>query len=290
MENQSAKLSIKFTGKDLPQGTIDLYDLANTILATGQVVEQIAKNENFLENKKVKINVTTLKPGSFEVFLIITLVGLDIVRQVLFSVGGINQAKTILSIIGDIFKIKKFLKGEKPQKIIVNQEGKNPKVTIYNINTEKLEINLPVYRAINNSSINSNIKKIVQPLKKEGGNVESIKFYSDPELKTEVTKEEYDYFAKEEELQLVEEFNIKGIVTALDRKTGNGKITLANEKRVMFELDVMHPKDYERVEGIIIDSLKLKLNLFIKGKAEQDLSSNIKKIKIKDVIPEKGLF
>ena len=70
----SKKLNVKFHGKKLQKGKIDAYDLVDTILATAQVIEQIAKREKVLDDNKIRIDVSTPKPGSFDVDLIINLI------------------------------------------------------------------------------------------------------------------------------------------------------------------------------------------------------------------------
>lgn len=291
MENQSAKLNIKFSGEKLPRGTIDVYDLANTVLATAQVIEQIAKKENILDNRKIKIDVSALRPGSFDVDLIINLVGMAATTgQALFNLpAGINQIKLILNILSGLLNVKKFLQGEKPAKVQLKQEGKIQKATIYNFSAKNITVNLSVYDALGDKHINTRLKEMFQPLAKEGGEVEAIKLSSGEELREEISKNEYQYFGGEEE-QIREDSEIKGIVSAFDRKTGNGKITLPSEKRILFEIGVVHPKDYEKIEGDVLDSLKLKTTLIFKGEITKDQESNLGKIIIKEVKTEETLI
>lgn len=291
MENQSAKLNIKFSGEKLPRGTIDVYDLANTVLATAKVIEQIAKKENILDNRKIKIDVSALKPGSFDVDLIINLVGMAATTgQALFNLpAGINQIKLILNILSGLLNVKKFLQGEKPAKVQLKQEGKMQKATIYNLTSKNMIVNLSVYDAFRDKHINTGLKEMFQPLGKEGGEVESIKLSSGNELREEILKNEYQYFGGEEE-QIREYSEIKGIVTAFDRKTGNGKITPPSGKRILFEIGVVHPKDYEKIETDVLDSLKLKTTLVFKGEITKDPMSNVEKIIIKNVKIEETLI
>jgi len=291
MERQSAKLNIKFSGEKLPRGTIDVYDLANTVLATAQVIEQIAKKENILENRKIRIDVSALKLGSFDVDLIINLIGMTMTTgQTLFNLpAGINQIKSTLNILSGLLNVKKFLQGEKPTKVQLKQEGKMQKATIYNFIGKNITVNLSVYDALGDKHINTRLKEMFQPLAKEGGEVESIKLSSGEEIKEEISKNEYQYFGGEEE-KIREDSEIRGIVSAFDRKTGNGKITLPSEKRILFEIAVVHPRDYEKIETSILDSLKLKTTLIFRGEVVKDQTSNMTKIIIKDVTMEETLI
>lgn len=185
--------------------------------------------------------------------------------------------------------VKKFLQGEKPAKVQLKQEGKMQKATIYNFNGKNITVNLSVYDALGDKHINTRLKEMFQPLAKEGGEVEAIKLSSGEELVEEISKNEYQYFSGEEE-QIREDSEIKGIVSAFDRKTGNGKITLPSEKRILFEIGVVHPKDYEKIEADVLDSLKLKTTLIFKGEITKDQESNLGKIIIKEVKTEETLI
>jgi hypothetical protein len=291
MDKQFTRLNIKFSGKDLPRGTIDVYDLANTVLASAKVVEGIARKSNFLDGKKIKIDVSALKSGSFDVDLILNIIGMvEVTRQTLFNLPNeIDQIKSILKILNGLLKIKKFLQGEKPSKVIIKQEGKEQEATIINFNGENMTVNMSIYDSFSDKHINMGLKGIFQPLGKEGGKVESIKLSSGNELKEEVSKSDYQYFSRVEE-EIIEESEVRGVATAFDRKTGNGKITLQSEKRILFEIGTIHPDDYNKIEGVILDSLKLKTILIFKGKITKDSASGMKKIIIKDVKAEETLI
>jgi len=210
--------------------------------------------------------------------------------QALFNLpAGINQIKSILNILSGLLNVKKFLQGEKPAKVQLKQEGKMQKATIYNFSGKNITVNLSVYDALGDKHINTGLKEMFQPLAKEGGEVESIKLSSGEEIKEEISKNEYQYFGGEEE-QIREYSEIKGIVTAFDRKTGNGKITLPSGKRILFEIGVAHPKDYEKIETDVLDSLKLKTTLVFKGEITKDSMSNVEKIIIKNVKIEETLI
>lgn len=292
-EESVANLHIKFSGEELPTGTIDLYDLANTILALGQTIEAIAKEADIQNRQNIHIEVNALRPGSFEVDLLIRIAGAVISTGQLFNVAGLNQAKAIVEYLAQIIEVKKFLKGEKPQGITINQSGSNSSVTIINVTGDKTLTSVPVYNALQNKAINEGVKKIFQPLTKDGSRVDAIEISSDHQHETEtgVIKEEIAYFENTEELQTTNNFKVKGVISAYDRKTNTGRVTLQDNKRPTFEI-IPHEdlEEYDQMIFTIIESLKLKIPIYLVGEATLDYASNLKKMKVSNVESEAKLL
>jgi hypothetical protein len=285
----TAELKVKFEGKNLAAGTIDVYDLSNTMLAIGQTIDGIAKQEDISKRGQVMIDVTALRPGSFETDLIIKFIPLAIPALVLFPVDAAKKAKAILEIFNAIIGIKKFLKGQKPSNVVIN--GSNNAVTIINVTGESTVATIPVYNALQNKQISESTKKIFGPLSKEDSNVDAIKFNSPDipsEIETVVGKAEAEYFAGTEELQMTPNFEIKGVISAFDRKTSIGRITLDGGKRPFFEIDML-TENYEDMVSMVLASLKYKLSIHLTGEAALDFSSNLKRIIVNKVSSETNL-
>lgn len=286
----TAELRVKFEGENLAAGTIDVYDLANTMLAIGQTIDGIARQEDISRRGQITIDVTALRPGSFETDLIIKFVPTAIGIATLFPIDGVGKAKAILEIFNGIIDVKKFLKGEKPKSIVVNQNGNNNSVTIINVNGKSTQMKIPVYNALQNKQIGESTKKIFAPLSKEGSNVDAIKFKLPEvsEAEIDVEKTEATYFTGTEELQITPNFTVKGTISAFDRKTSIGRITLDGGKRPFFEIDML-TENYEEMVMIVLASLKHKLPVHLTGEAALDFSSNLKRIKVKTVSSEVNL-
>jgi hypothetical protein len=298
MSDQSTKIQLKFEGTNLGEGVIDMYDLANTILAFGQVMEGIAKSEKIDKGGKININVNALSPGSFDVSMIITVDQIQDLIIGAFPLLGVLSSKNLADYLIKIFKsviqVKKFLKGKKSKSITINQTGENPVAVIVNVEGDSMNITMPIYNALQDKRINSGVKKMFEPLVKEGGTVEKIQFSeitSGTELLEAVTQAEVPYFESEEELQSVSKYKVKGIVTAFDRKTGNGRLSLSESKRVLFEMAYnVDLKTVEKNEVLLIESMKLKVPIIITGEATLDFESNLRKIKAEIIHPEAKLF
>jgi len=299
MINSQSKLLLKFEGEKLQEGVINIYDLSSTILALGNTIGSISNLSGYTKNNRLKIDVSALRPGSFEVEIIINF---EAIKEMAIATGilltdsnTINTAKDVLTILKDLIRLKKFLKGEKPKEIKINTIGSKPQVTVYNFTGENMTINMPVYNAAQDKTVNKGIHDIYKPLTKEDNNIDSIDLSSkdkeDGALNdiSSVNKEEINYFEDISELQTIKDYRIKAIVSRLDSKTGNGCITVGS-KRINFELDGLDLNKYDEYFLILAESLKLKLPIFIIGSAVLDFESNLKKINITKVESETKLF
>lgn len=298
------KLALKFDGSNLQEGVIDIYDLASTILALGNTVESIATISGFTKHQKIKIDVSALRPGSFEVDIIVNFeeiqnaIAVTATAAAMLAIVPVDYSKKVLDIFYSILKLRKFLKGKKPKDIKIDQTGQNPQVTIYNFNGDNMTISMPTYNAMQDKLVNKYVHDIYKPLNKEDGNVDSIELKIDTTEKSEdkeldellvVTKEEIEYFEDIGELQSVKDYRVKAIVSRLDSKTGNGFLTIGS-KRVSFELNGIHPNHYEEAFVVLAESLKLKFPIYVTGEAILDFESNLKKIKITEIKSEAKLF
>jgi hypothetical protein len=299
MTETKNKLLLKFDGINLQEGVIDIYDLSSTIVALGNTIGSISNLSGYTRDQRLKIDVSALKPGSFEVEI---LVNFEAIKGAAFVAGtlllnptAIDAAKNVLTILKDLIALKKFLKGEKPADVKINAVGLKPQVTVINIKGDNMVINMPVYNAAQDKYINKNIHDIYKPLTKEDGNVDSIDLkLKDEEDKTTdnigaVTKDEINFFEDISELQSLKDYKIKAIVSRLDSKTGNGFLTIGS-KRVGFELGGINPNNYDEAFIILAESLKLKLPIFLTGLATLDFEANLKKIAITQVESEARLF
>ena len=246
--------------------------------------------KTFRGEGKLLLIVTALRPGSFETDLIIKFVPLATAAVALIPIDIASKAKAILEIFNGIIDVRKFLKGEKPASVVINQSGANSSVTIINVSGESTQMKIPVYNALQNKQIAESTKKIFAPLPKEGSNVDAIKFALPEvsEVELDVEKAEIGCFAGTEELQITPNFTLKDIVSAFDRKTSIGRITLDGGKRPYFEIDML-TENYESMVGAALASLKHKLSVRLSGEAALDFSSNLKRIKVTAITSEVSL-
>lgn len=290
METDSKKLHIKFDGATMEAGHIDVSDFAQTVSATADLLRFIAKGVESSKNKSLTVNLVALRPGSFEVDLVVNLKDLgDIAPGLvpLINVHSISGVKQLFEILKSLLQVKKFLKGEAPVKIEVLQNDGSPHVAIHG-NTGTVNVSVNTFNLLQSEGVSKKLHKIVQPLLKEGGSLDSIEISEEGDEPIEVSKTEASYFKKEEELQTAKH-RVRGVITALDRKTSNGKISIG-EKRVNFEIDILDIKKLDKVVDGLIEAMKNKIAIMVIGQAVFDFESNLKHIKINDIEKEERLF
>lgn len=298
MENTNQKLHIKFDGINLASGTIDAYDLATTVMASADTLRNIANNIPSVKNSELKVDVNALREGSFEVSFSVSLkdaLDYGVAITPLLNSATINSAKEVVKTLKSVIETIKFLKGEKPSKVEINQNGNNPTAVVYNFTGDNTTIHMNTYNSMQDKQVTEKLKKVFKPISKENSEVDFIEISIAEDSKSDdskitVNKEEVIYFEKTEELQIIPSYKIRGIVTAMDRKTNNGKLTTGDEKRCNFEIDIEDISLLEKVSNGVIDSMKTKVPILVMGEAVLDLEMNLKKIKIKNIEEDSKLF
>lgn len=297
MQDDRAIVGIKFDGNNLGEGVIGVYDLANTILAFSQVVDNIAVREQLNKKGRIQINVSALKPGSFDVQMVLdfTQIALDAAisaTPLLAVISSENPAKYVLGIFQEVLRLKKFLQGKKAKSVTIKQNGDNNVAVVVNFIGNATNTTLPAISSIQDKRVTQALQKMIEPIKKEGSNVDEISFHRvDTGSMERITEREATFFDSSEEVQSIQDYGLKGTITAFDRKTGTGRISVSEAKRIPF--DMSSDQALDLVEGNalrLIESMKLKIPVLIKGEATLDFESNVRKIVIQNVEPEARLF
>ncbi len=291
MDIDSQKLHLKFDIPDLESGQIDAEDFVHTVAATADLLKFVSKDLKEAKNKDLRIDVGVPSAGSFEIDIVVTLKDITNIAPafvpLLSQINVISTAKQIIDILKTLIRVKKFLKGEKPSKIEVVQNEGSPQIAIHN-NSGHINVNVNTFNVLQNENANKKLQKIVQPLLKEGAEVKTIEVGDTQDNPIQITKEEALYFEKGEELQTTPH-RVKGIITALDRKTTNGKISIG-DRRVNFEIEIEDIKKLDKIIDGLIESMKYKLAIIAIGEAVFDYESNLRKLKIRDIEKEGELF
>lgn len=288
MSGQKSELRLIFKGDTIKDGTINVYDLGNTIISLGRVLEAIANNEGLTKQSKLNIELTSLKSGSIDVnFDIVFETIKDVAATAItfYAINGenfTNSAEKIIQILLSIIKIKKFLKGEHPEKIVLDQSGNN-KSKICKNNGSFIYVDNRTINNFQSPTINSKVRNIFYPLFNEASKIEKIEFQApnqdnSKDIET-VQKPEAEYFKPTSGQQIVENHKIKAVITRLDSKTGNGLLTL-KEKRISFDNGGIFPAEYDQAFKLLADSLKYGAPVYITGKAFFDYNATLQRISI----------
>lgn len=134
---------IKFDGQ-LHQ--LDANVLINSLIHTSSIIQEINR---FLDTgKKIEIKVKSLEKGSFLIHIELLESALDSLKS-LFTKDNVEIASAIVTVLGGLFAVKKFLKSRKPKSV----EVKGDKTKIINELGNVLIIENITYNIYENSSI-----------------------------------------------------------------------------------------------------------------------------------------
>lgn len=280
------KFDLTFKG-DLIENSVDAFDLANTILAVSQALNQISsiKYESIIG--KVKINVNAFSQGSFVSEILIYIdQGKDIIAPLFPMLGtGYKVGKEILSGLKVYLDVRQMLKGNPPTKVEHNNNG----VTIYG-NNNKISVTHNDFRIIQDKTISRNLDKAVQPLLKDDSDIRQVLITEAGKEIASVSRENAKYLLENESFQTIDNFKIKGFVTKIDTKTCSGYLNLGDVKtgkRISFSFPMNLPK--EKLH-ILIGSLESKIRIYIHGQAVMDYEGNPRSIEVSDIRQDEDLF
>lgn len=279
------KFKLGFKGK-LIENSVDAFDVANTILATSQSLQELAVI-HFGEQtaKEIKLNINAFKQGSLETdFLMFYNVAKDNIAPLLPIVGGIYETgKTILSGYKTYIDVKKLLKGKRPKKVVAKN---NSTVSITAFDNATINITYNDFRALQSPTLAKNVEKSILPLTKEGSELEEIVIES--EEKSTLTIERLDtlYLMASEETQVLSEVKYKGIISKIDTKACSGYLDIGS-KRLPFNYEKSLPQENFL---ILVESLKRRIQIYLIGQVTMDYQNNPRNMFVKDVLSDVKLF
>jgi hypothetical protein len=285
------QLTLVFEGKQLNH-SVDVYELADTLIAFSRVIEDIAILNYIGENNKdqsIRINVNAFQGGSFKTLFDLSLQDLLPIATTTAQIVANNPKETLDAIVGtvkNVFALKKFLEGKPAVKYLIN--GGTNTFNVFNISGGQTTIDLSTFRSIQDRQINENMRKMVEPLSRESA-IEDIHIDDDGQKIIDVQKQQYTYFQPLEEVQVTDDHRIKGVVSRLDSKTEAGCLTI-KDRRVNFTFDRIPYEAKQSSFALLVESLKLKVPVFLVGLATFDLESQLKKIEVRSVESDIKLF
>lgn len=292
MKPDSIILHLKFESSTKEVGRVDAGDFTSTVSATTDLLKFIAKGLEATKNKDVQIELVASREGSFEADLAITIKNIveAAPAMIAFLADGqvTSSAKQLIEILKELVQVKKVLKGEKPNEVKVVQGDGSPHVAITG-NSGTVNVSVNTYNLLQTEGAGKRLHKMVQPLLKEGAELDSIEMFEDGATEhVQVSKPEAPYFERTEEFQMAEH-KVRGVITAMDRKTCNGKISVG-DKRINFEVEIEDIKKLDKVVDTLIESMRNKVAILVIGKAAFDFESNLKHIVVSDVEKQPELF
>ncbi len=281
------RFQLSFKGQ-LVENSVDAFDVANTILATSLSLQEIATLKLDKETAKdLRLNIGAFKEGSL-VSEFVYHMGPAVIGAVpvLVAVAPqvIDVSKTVIDGLKTFIEVKRFLKGKKAESVRAVDGGQNVTITIGD--NSSLTINYNDYRAVQSQTLNKNVSKMTQPLRKEDSLLEEIDLIADADNSFVIKKDEAQYFTSDDLLQTVSEVRYRGVVSKIDSKVRSGYISVGS-KRIPFTFPENLPTEHFI---ILAESLKRQIQIILIGEVSMDFESNPRSIAITGVESELQLF
>lgn len=283
------KFQLSFKG-NLIENSVDAYDVANTIIATSNILQEIAEIKLGKESSdKLKINIHAFKEGSLNTDFIIHAVETAIATSpALLPIANniFNVGKDILSTFKTYLEIKKALKGEQPAEIKALSNNKFELKVKGNNNQVNFNINAQDLRVLQSKTIEKNTEKAVQPLNKPDSFIEEIDYMPEEIEPVQISKEDARYLGFSEVVQTLDNIKYKGVVSKIDTKACSGYIDIG-AKRLPFN----YIRDLSQEKfNILVESLRTKIQIYVIGSVTMDYQSNPKQMMVVDVESDIKLF
>ncbi|NLR68537.1 hypothetical protein HGH92_29810 [Chitinophaga varians] len=156
-QESSNDLIIKYYGTN----EIEISALANSIINIANVIQGI--NSELYTGKVIQIEISSIENGSFIVHLRIRAF-LQNLRRTVFTNDNISTTANIIAIVGGIYGLMLFLKGDKPEAI----EKEQNEVIVKNDSGETMIVDNRVYNIyIGNNEINTYAVKSIESIQKD---------------------------------------------------------------------------------------------------------------------------
>ena len=181
-------------GNALKKGEIDVRDLAPSLLALSDLVEQAS---NIVNGKNTKIDIrvkSDFRKGSFLVDLVSNVSHYQNLVD-FFSSDEVQAWNTVAGLIGisgcGVFQFLQRSKGQKPERVVEVEHTQKVRVTFQG--GDEAEFDKKVIELLNNRDTREAVEKVVEPLKKEG--IDTFGFNQNSEETFRINEKEASYFS-----------------------------------------------------------------------------------------------
>lgn len=212
-------VTIRYAGMALDNGTMEVRDLAPSLLALAEVFEQ-TNNKLFKDSNSIKILVNATSKGSFEVTLDVVVSFATQIALLLGTQEVTTAIEIVKLIFGDVGFIGLFdlIKKTKNKKITSVNKLSNGQIQINFSDigsNSSITVSSQVFNLYNDKNIRRATKDFTVPLRNEG--IENITALSSGIEKIKILKEDIDAFIEPEQeetlLSTYEAIMILGIST-----------------------------------------------------------------------------
>lgn len=230
---ESLRISLKYTGKDVNDGTMSIEDIVPVLQGFASAYGKIVITKGFTSEHKLRI--TGVGKGSFDIVLEAwEWIGENSAQiQAVGTMTGGGVMTVVASILG-IIRLKKHVAKQPYTKKLDGTRG--PIVIVKNSKNVEIEIPVEIYTLFKTGLLDVDLAKIVKPLEK--GRVDSAEIsvrYAKEYLKEKITSEEKPYFETEiVSVAKTKEVWLTGAFNSLTKSTNRGFFILTDGGRVSY--------------------------------------------------------
>lgn len=279
------RFQLFFKGQ-LVENSADAFDVASTIIATTQSLQEILSIRYGDEAvKDIKLNINAFKEGSLvSDFILFFDQARDIATPLIpVTEHALEVGKSMLEGFNTYVKVKKLLKGKSPKKIQALDDGTKFEVTASDNTT--IIINNYDLRGLQSKTLAKSTAKAMQPLIKDMSLLEEIGL-RDGESVLTVNKEESSYIVNSEETQAIEGVKYKGTISKIDTKAHSGFLDLGTRR-----LGFTFPREINATQlHILVSALESRIQIYLVGNVTMDFEGNPSTMNVTKVESEVTLF
>lgn len=176
-------MKIKYGGGN----EIEANTYINSLIHFTKVIQEV--NKSISSDKKVEVKIKANKEGSFVVDVLIASNNIIEGIKEIFSEKNVTYAAGLIYIVGEVFKVAKHLKGDKPKKI------KNDKDSVISIENNEGQVMVFDFRGaniyLNNHVIQEAIEQEFETLEKDESVTDLELLDKEEKPIVEIKKEEF---------------------------------------------------------------------------------------------------
>lgn len=288
MDERYYKFQLSFKGQ-LVENSVDAFDVANTIIAFSQALQELAEiRYGSEEAKRIKINVNAFREWSLATDFLLLINDLKEMAEPLIPLvaSATVKGKAVMQVGKDLLDsykvitdIKTRLRGKKPKDVKALPDGR---VSMNIGDNNNITVNMYDFRGLQSKELGRNLARMVAPLLKEDSQLKEIDVIPKDENAIVVKREEAEFIASKEDTQLIAQVKYKGIVSKIDTKACSGYLDIGT-RRLSF---TFQRSLSEEQFIILVESLKRRIQVYIVGDVTMDFESNPSSVSITEVLSD----
>lgn len=226
------RVSIKYNGKDVDDGTMQVYQVATALYGFASAYGRLASKR--APNEQHQLRVVALKASSFELVLAAWFILGQNSGQI--EALGVAQhwASGIIRSIFSVISVKRHVQSQ-PHTVKIN--GNNNQVVIQNFQGAELAMKPEDYRVFHDGTLDSDLDKIVSPLCKD--RIDRVELVAgdgrhDIAVAEVLSSEREFFFPESSTAETAKQVQIDGHVVSLNKDHNRGIVRLDDGKSIRY--------------------------------------------------------